>query len=106
MSVRCGNRIHSDFISAVHHHATVAQVKLCCSRANGLPSFEDEAAFAEAEQEIEVERRMARFWAEGPHGSTYAGSEEEARDRWLEGLYDDDRVQNADTYERHIARLL
>ena len=51
-----------------------------------LDRLEDEAANAEARWEAMMEARAEIFWMEGPHGSQYVGSEEEARDRWLDSL--------------------
>lgn len=39
-----------------------------------------------AEAEAAAEAAAERFYEEGPHGSMYAGSQEEARDRWLDSM--------------------
>jgi hypothetical protein len=41
---------------------------------------------AEGVWEAAAEAAAERFWEEGPHGGYYAGSQEEARDRWLDSL--------------------
>ena len=51
-----------------------------------LDRLQAEADEAEARWEYEMERRTEMYWEEGPHGSQYAGSEEEARDRFLDSL--------------------
>lgn len=54
MTVRCGNKVHDKTVSAVHHHETVAKVRLCFARTDegGLWSIEEEdddiARFARA----------------------------------------------------------
>lgn len=40
----------------------------------------------QAKSEQEAEAAAERYFEEGPHGGYYAGSEEEARDRYLAGL--------------------
>lgn len=59
-------------------HASVEHVRACY----------DTSARIEAESagEIAAERAVERYFEEGPHGGYYAGSEEEARDRWLDSL--------------------
>jgi hypothetical protein len=44
MTVRCGNKIHDSVLTAVHHHETVAKVRLCFARTDrgGLWSLEEE----------------------------------------------------------------
>lgn len=68
MSIRCGNRVHSKLDHEAHHHATVAQVRLCYSRPAGLQSDEEEYDESQAEAnaiaEIEAERRNERFFEE------------------------------------------
>ena len=46
----------------------------------------DRADASEARAEAEAEARNERFWEEGLHGGQYAGSPEEARDRYLDYL--------------------
>ena len=76
--VRCGNSVHKSRLYSladeVHHHASVAQVRLCFARKDdGLYSFEEEAlleqwedeARAEHEAEMAVERYFEnRGWQE------------------------------------------
>lgn len=57
-----------------HPHATVAEAREC------------ETEIAEGLAEIAAERAVERFFEEGPHGGYYAGSEEEARDRFYDSL--------------------
>jgi hypothetical protein len=89
MSVACGNKVHDKDLSRQHHHETTAQVRLCFTRAAGLPSLEEEDADEQGHQqalaEIEAEKRNER-WFEERGGGTYAGSQEEARDRYYDSL--------------------
>jgi hypothetical protein len=48
----------------------------------------------EMKAEQEAERAAERYFEEGPHGGTYAGSEEEARDRYLDGLLEQQRAED------------
>ncbi len=93
MSVACGNKVHSPealeaFGVKQHHHESVAQVKLCFS---GRPvhSVEEQGLFdqqeAEMAGEIAAEKANERYFEERG-ANTYAGSEEEARDRWFDSL--------------------
>lgn len=95
--IRCGNPNHTDpvtqyadLVDVEHHHVTIAQVKLCFRNPEGLLSIEEDnyAVYLEeqAEEDAAAERANERFWEEGPHGGYYAGSEEEARDRFLDSL--------------------
>lgn len=88
MSVACGNKSHDRDLSKVHHHDSVAQVKLCFAR-GGLASIEEQAADEEGHQQaladLAAERATER-WFEERGGGTYAGSEEEARDRYFDSL--------------------
>lgn len=54
-----------------------------------LGGFLDYQAGIDAEMAAEAANE--RFWEEGPHGGYYAGSEEEARDRWLDSLMEVNR---------------
>lgn len=93
-AVRCGNKVHKDRFyeleGQAHYHDTVAQVRLCYSREDGLYSHEEEAQAEAREWESESERQAElaceRFYEEGPNGGYYAGSEEEARDRFYDSL--------------------
>lgn len=89
MAVACGNKVHDRGVSKVHHHLSVAQVRLCFSRPTGLPSLEDgDWEVYESQQmeaELAAERANERYFEERG-GGTYAGSQEEARDRYLDGL--------------------
>lgn len=67
MSVRCGNRkVHNNVEIDIHHHETVAQVRLCYSRPEGLESIEEIDLFeyrdAEARSEIEAEQAIERYY--------------------------------------------
>lgn len=76
--VRCGNAVHKSFhlelANEVHHHESVAQVRLCFARKDefGLRSLEEEAleeqwgeeARAEYEAEMAVERYYENRGAE------------------------------------------
>jgi len=65
---------------AIVRHATVAHVRHCWA-------IQQEWE-AEHRAEIAAERAAERYFEEGPGGGYYAGSEEEARDRfndWLAG---------------------
>lgn len=78
MSVRCGNPVHKRFYEEltdeVHHHESVAQVRLCFARKDdfGLRSIEEKALLeqwdeemrAEAEAEMAVERYYENRGAE------------------------------------------
>jgi hypothetical protein len=59
-------------------HASVAEVHEC---ANWEAYVEDTMR-----SELAAEAAAERYWEEGPNGGSYAGSEEEARDRWLDSL--------------------
>lgn len=103
MSVRCGNRkVHS---GQEAHHASVAQVRLCFSRPDGLPSFEENLLAQEALAEIEAEKAVERFFEEGPHGGTYAGSAEEARDRYFDGLVEQAQERATEEAAEHTVAL-
>jgi hypothetical protein len=67
---------HSGMVD--HPHDTVAEARECTT--------DFEATKAEALAEIAAEQAVERFFEEGPHGGYYAGSVEEARDRWLDSL--------------------
>lgn len=60
------------------YHASVAHVRHCHRVHADME--------AEARSERESEQAVERFYEEGPHGGTYAGSQEEARDRWTDSL--------------------
>lgn len=89
MSVACGNKTHDREFAKTHHHDTVAQVRLCFTRPGGLRSHEeqglDDFHAWEAKSEAEAERRNEQFFEERGGGS-YAGSQEEARDRYFDSL--------------------
>lgn len=96
--IRCGNRVHTDpvtqyadLVKVPHYHASCAQVQMCFRNPEGLPSIEEEAfAIYQAEDhaaELAAERANERFWEEGPNGGYYAGSREEARDRYADAGY-------------------
>lgn len=59
-------------------HASVAHVRHCYAAV----AQQD----AEHREEIAAERSAERYFEEGPNGGYYAGSEEEARDRWNDFL--------------------
>lgn len=93
MSVACGNKVHSPealeaFGVRQHHHETVAQVKLCFAGRSVL-SIEEQGLLDQQEQEsrseLAAEKTNERFFEERG-GGTYAGSPEEAQDRWLDSL--------------------
>lgn len=89
MSVACGNKTHDRDLSKVHHHDSVAQVRLCYTRPQGLTSLEetdaDEWGDEQAKAEAEAEKRNERYFEERG-GGTYAGSQEEALDRFNDSL--------------------
>lgn len=59
-------------------HATVDHVRHC----HDAVDYQDE----EARQEIAAEQAVERFFEEGPNGGYYAGSPEEAHDRYCDWL--------------------
>jgi hypothetical protein len=73
-----------DFMASIRcahcsgRHASVEQVRECAE----YQAYCDWAM----EAELAAEAANERFFEEGPNGGTYAGSEEEARDRWLDSL--------------------
>lgn len=91
MSVACANRaVHGFAPGQQAHHETVAQVRLCFSREGGLPSIEEADQHAQdeaqARSELAAEAANERFFEEGLGGGYYAGSPEEARDRYFDSL--------------------
>ena len=51
-----------------------------------LDAYQAERDEWESAAEIAAEAANERFWEEGPHGGYYAGSQEEALDRYLDSL--------------------
>ncbi len=74
MSVHCGNKVHqADIATDGHHHETVAQVRLCFARPQGLKSIEeaeydaylDDADERHMESVREAEMAYERFLEDG-----------------------------------------
>lgn len=61
-----------------HSHETVAEARAC--------EGEAEQEQLEAAAELAAERAAERYFEEGPFGSSYVGSEEEAQDRFYDSL--------------------
>jgi hypothetical protein len=57
-----------------------------CETKQDCIEFDEYNDDAQMAAEFEAEQRNERYWEEGPHGGYYAGSEEEARDRFYDGL--------------------
>lgn len=61
MTVRCGNPVHKSYLeelaSEVHHHETVAKVRLCYARKDkgGVRSIEEAARLAEVFGRLDAE---------------------------------------------------
>lgn len=87
--VRCGNAVHKSFhfslADEVHHHESVAQVRLCFARKDefGLRSLEELALEErwedEARAEYEAERAAERYWEDRGWQEALAQDEYEAR---------------------------
>lgn len=94
MSVACGNKVHNSpealeaFGVKQYHHESVAQVKLCFA-GRPIPSVEEQSLWdqqdGESAAELAAEAANERYFEERG-GGTYAGSEEEARDRYYDSL--------------------
>lgn len=65
------------------YHATIAEVRDCADWDLYVTSGQAEA---DSRAEIAAEARAERYWEEGPHGGYYAGSREEAEDRFYDSL--------------------
>lgn len=85
MTVRCGNRKHDLELTKVHHHDSVAEVRLCYSLGeNKLYSHEEETEMDEwnalAKAEVEAEQAIERYYE---NLGFWEARAEEDRDREL-----------------------
>lgn len=85
MTIRCGNRKHDLELTSVHHHDSVAEVRLCYSLGeNKLYSHEEEAEMDEwnalAKAEVEAEQAIERYYE---NLGFWEARAEEDRDREL-----------------------
>jgi hypothetical protein len=105
--VRCGNTaVHGparvNGTPNVHHHCSVAEVRACFTTPGGLLSVEDEYSYgheaAQAQAEFAAEQANERYFEERG-GGTYAGSEEEARDRYMDSLTEEAQRASEAAYE-------
>jgi len=85
MSVRCGNKIHQHFAveleGMAHHHDSVAQVRLCYSREDGIRSHEEIGQLEEW-----AAQQAGELWAESAwlRHAENAGWEDAEFDRQME----------------------
>lgn len=82
MTVRCGNRKHDLELTKVHHHDSVAEVRLCYSLGeNKLYSREEEAEMDEwnalAKAEVEAEQGYERHLENAGYWQARADEEHE-----------------------------